>query len=235
MTPAHRRSAGTTRTASPAPSSRALRGNNVIVYTDVDGNNTADGPGPDGGASLLFDYAWSAASAPSTYREAAATNAFYWANMAHDIFWRHGFTEAAGNMQANNYGRGGTGNDPLLVEIQDGSGVNNANGSSTLDGTSPRIQLYIWNSTTPNRDGAFDATTFLYAYGMVLNARIDGGNCSRQRRDHEQRLQRFLRGPADHVNFATATVRRAGSAPTCWVSRPPARVSASRRIRPVSH
>ncbi|HSX62570.1 MAG TPA: M36 family metallopeptidase [Tahibacter sp.] len=155
-----------------------LRGNNVTVYTDIDANNASDGPGPDGGAGLLFDFAWSPANPPSSYKEALATNAFYWANMLHDIFWRHGFNEAARNMQANNYGRGGVGNDPLIVEIMDGSGINNANGSSTADGVSPRIQLYEWNATSPRREGSFDATTFLYAYGMVLHARIAGTSCN---------------------------------------------------------
>jgi extracellular elastinolytic metalloproteinase len=155
-----------------------LRGNNAVVYTDVDNDDMPDGNGADGGPGLSFDFAWSPSDPPSLYREAFATNAFYWANMAHDIFWRHGFTEAAGNMQTNNYGRGGLGNDPLIVEIQDGGGLNDANGSAGADGNSPRIQLYLWNRTTPRRDASFDATMFLQAYGQVLNDRIVGPGCS---------------------------------------------------------
>ena len=154
-----------------------LRGNNAVVYADANADNLPDDLGPDGGAALLFDYPWSPADAPTVYKDALSTNAFYWVNMLHDIFYRHGFDEAAGNMQQNNYGRGGLSGDPVLVEIFEGSGVNNANGSATADGTSPRIQLYQWNLTTPRRDGSFDATTLIYAWGMVVNARLAGASC----------------------------------------------------------
>lgn len=154
-----------------------LRGNNAIVYADANADNVPDDLGPDGGAALLFDYAWSPTDAPTAYRDALATNAFYWTNMLHDIFYRHGFDEAAGNMQQNNYGRGGLSGDPVYVEIFEGSALNNANGSYTTDGTSPRIQLYQWNLTTPRRDGSFDATTLIYAWGMVVNARLAGPTC----------------------------------------------------------
>ncbi|HVH35594.1 MAG TPA: M36 family metallopeptidase [Tahibacter sp.] len=159
------------------PEFTILRGNNAVVYTDTDGNDVADDVGPDGGASLLFDFAWSPTDAPITYKDALATNAFYWVNMLHDIFYRHGFDEAAGNMQQNNYGRGGLGNDPVLVEILDGAGSNGANGSFTSDGTSPRIQLYPWTVTTPPRDGSFDATILIQAWGMAVNGRIAGPSC----------------------------------------------------------
>ena len=58
---------------------------------------------------------------------AAVTNLFYLNNVLHDKLRRHGFTEAAGNFQANNFGPGGVGNDPVNAEAQDGGGTNNAN------------------------------------------------------------------------------------------------------------
>jgi hypothetical protein len=44
---------------------------------------------------------------PLAFTDAANVNLFYWINRAHDLFYTYGFNEAAGNFQANNYGRGG--------------------------------------------------------------------------------------------------------------------------------
>ncbi|WP_257386926.1 M36 family metallopeptidase [Tahibacter caeni] len=159
------------------PEFTILRGNNAVVYTDTDADDAPDDSGPDGGPTLLFDFAWSPADPPASYKDALATNAFYWVNMLHDIFYRHGFDELAGNMQQNNYGRGGLGADPVIVEILDGSGTNGADGSYTSDGTSPRIQLREWTTTAPRREGSFDATILIYAWGMAVNGRIAGPAC----------------------------------------------------------
>ena len=59
--------------------------------------------------------------------------------------YRHGFDEAAGNFQINNFGNGGLGNDPVNAEAQDGSGTDNANFATPADGSSPRMQMYLWN------------------------------------------------------------------------------------------
>jgi hypothetical protein len=75
-------------------------------------------------------------------RRGAVTNAFYVANWYHDVLYHFGFDEAAGNFQLDNFGRGGSGGDQVLVEIQDGSGVNNANFSPPPDGQSSRMQLF---------------------------------------------------------------------------------------------
>ena len=63
----------------------------------------------------------------------------------HDITYQYGFDEVAGNFQANNLGRGGAGNDYVLADAQDGSGVNNANFSAPADGSSGRMQMYLWD------------------------------------------------------------------------------------------
>ncbi len=155
-----------------------LQGNNVHVYLDRDANNAPDGAGPDGSALLSFDFAYLPTMVPSQYFEALAVNAFYWGNMAHDIFYRHGFDEAAGNFQANNYGRGGLGGDYLKMEVADGSATNNLNWTLSPDGTSPRLQMFIWTSTVPNREASFDATAMLYGYGKIVEARVAGLNCA---------------------------------------------------------
>jgi hypothetical protein len=155
-----------------------LQGNNVHVYLDRDANNAPDGAGPDGGAALVFDYDYAPTQAPADYFAALAANAFYWGNMAHDIFYRHGFDEAAGNFQANNYGRGGLGNDYLKMEVADGSATNNLNWNLAVDGTSPRLQMFIWTFTVPNREASFDASVMLYGYGKIVEGRLAGLNCA---------------------------------------------------------
>lgn len=158
----------------PGPEFTTLRGNNAHVYMDVDSNSTPDGPGPEGGAGLVFDHAVNFASPPLSYSDALATNAFYWTNRLHDIFQRHGFTPARGNMQANNYGLGGLGNDPVKVEILKGGGVNNVSHVITADGSSPSIRHYLWNTTTPNRESSFDAGTHGWAYTLLMHRRLIG-------------------------------------------------------------
>ncbi|KAH9269455.1 hypothetical protein BASA83_008538 [Batrachochytrium salamandrivorans] len=46
---------------------------------------------------------------------AAAVNLFYITNMVHDITYRYGFTEKAGNFQKNNFRKGGKGNDAITI------------------------------------------------------------------------------------------------------------------------
>lgn len=127
------------------------RGNNVHAYTDLDANNVADsGSDPDGGGTLTFDFPLDLTQHASTYRPAAVTNLFYWNNIVHDVTYAYGFNEASGNFQVNNYGKGGLGNDDVRAEAQDGSGTNNANFGTPVDGLRPRMQMFIWTHPTPN-------------------------------------------------------------------------------------
>jgi autotransporter-associated beta strand protein len=152
------------------------RGNNVDAHTDTNGDNIPDTPRPVGtGSPLTFDFTVDLAQAPSTYRPAAVTSLFYWCNFMHDKLYDLGFTEAAGNFQNNNYGRGGQGNDAVQADAQDGSGTNNANFSTPPDGSAGRMQMFLWTSTSPNRDGDFDAQIILHEYTHGLSNRLVGG------------------------------------------------------------
>jgi len=122
------------------------RGNNVFAYDDRANSNSA-GFSPDGGASLVFDFPYTTTTSPTDYLAFAVTNTFYASNMMHDIFYYLGFDEASGNFQVNNYGRGGSGNDEVRAEAQDGSGTNNANFSTPPDGSNPRMQMYVWDGS----------------------------------------------------------------------------------------
>lgn len=132
----------------------------------------ADGGVPDGGvddagvpflftadprvpisAADTFDFLADFSSEPTTpaNRNAGGVNAFYAVNWLHDLFYDLGFDEAAGNAQKDNLGRGGLAGDPVQIELGDYSGRNNANMATPADGRSPRMQLFLWSSTGPQR------------------------------------------------------------------------------------
>ena len=66
---------------------------------------------PNGGANLDFDFPLYHDQDPSHFQDVATTNLFYINNRIHDIMYHYGFNEVRGNFQANNYERGGIGND----------------------------------------------------------------------------------------------------------------------------
>ena len=121
------------------------RGNNVYAYED---RSDANSPGysPDGGGSLNFDFPMDLSKQPLQNQDAVITNLFYVNNMMHDILYQYGFTEAAGNFQQNNYGKGGSDQDHVYAEAQDGGGKDNANFSTPSDGQSGIMQMYLWSS-----------------------------------------------------------------------------------------
>ena len=122
------------------------RGNNVFAYDDI---SDADLPGSfaQGGTSRNFDFPFSINGSPADNLNASITNLFYVNNKVHDIFYKFGFTETARNFQQTNFGIGGTGNDYVLAEAQDGGGINNANFSTPSEGSKPRMQMYLWSET----------------------------------------------------------------------------------------
>ena len=155
------------------------QGNNVHAYLDRDANNVPDAGEPDGGATLDFTGPLVALDlindGPTVYGAAAAVNLFYWNNIIHDVLHLHGFDEASGNFQENNYGNGGAGSDSVNAEAQDGSGTNNANFGTPSDGSNPRMQMFTWTGTTPNRDGDFSSMIITHEYGHGVSNRLTGG------------------------------------------------------------
>jgi hypothetical protein len=133
------------------------RGNNVFAQEDVAATTDGNGFRPSGGGSLNFDFPLDLNQDPSASQSAAITNAFYLTNTLHDIYYRYGFDEAAGNFQVNNYGNGGAlacpedadstqGNDPALVDVQDGRERNNAVFFTPPDGSPPLMELYVYTN-----------------------------------------------------------------------------------------
>ena len=212
FTAAHPEVTGATRTVQPFTGTngtwvtdRLSSGNNVNAYQDLTQTNTAEyqtqTPANGDPAYQHFDYAfgndWAVngpydmtPAGPTGYVDvdAAITQLFYYTNRVHDFLYAFGFDENDGNFQVNNFGNGGTGNDPVLAEASDGYEdgivsncggppptrrcVNNANFNTPADGASPRMQMFMWES--PDRDGSFDGDLVAHEYGHGLSERLIG-------------------------------------------------------------
>jgi extracellular elastinolytic metalloproteinase len=136
-------------------------GNNVHAADDLNGDGVPDsGTEADAGGSLLFDFPLDLTQDPTSYASAAVTNLFFWNNYMHDLSYHYGFTEAAGNFQANNYGRGGLDGDSVTANDLVGYGYShdNANFGTPPDGMPPRMQMYVWLDSTWNHDASVTVT-----------------------------------------------------------------------------
>lgn len=159
----------------------STRGNNAFAYDDRDANNL---PGRSGVSTtaipnLTFDFVPDftlepVIRTPVPNQQFNTTNLFYWNNLMHDLSYLYGFTETARNYQNSNMGRGGIGNDYVLAEAQDGSGTNNANFSSGAEGTRGRMQMFLWPSPTPDRDGDADNGVIAHEYTHGISNRMTG-------------------------------------------------------------
>ncbi|MEV4413782.1 M36 family metallopeptidase [Catellatospora sp. NPDC049609] len=188
---------------------RLTQGNNVNAYRDEDGDNNASDTGndamrpqtPAGGDpdhqhfNYPFTDAWRTNAAATQANldadlDAITTQLFYYTNVMHDYLYGLGFDEASGNFQVDNFGRGGSGNDPVLAEAQDGWDfgcmtdppnpvavrcLNNANFGTPGDGGSPRMQMYMWQPGRPWRDGSLDGDVIAHEYGHGVSNRLVGG------------------------------------------------------------
>ena len=158
------------------PNFTITRGNNVHAYADTEDTNTPDpGSEPDGGAGLDFDFPIDFADEPEDYMDAAITNLFFWNNFMHDWTYNYGFDEVAGNFQVNNYGNGGVAGDDVRAEAMDGSGMNNANFFTPADGSRPRMQMYLFDYTSPMRTSDLDGGVIAHEYGHGISNRLTGG------------------------------------------------------------
>ena len=157
-------------------SSNTTIGNNVDAYLDRDNNNAADTNGRPISSTQNFEYTANLSQDPTTSinQQAAVANLFYVNNVIHDKLYRHGFVEGTGNFQQDNFGKGGLGGDSVDAEAQDGGGTNNANFSTPSDGSQPRMQMYLWTFSTPNRDGDLDSDIVWHEYGHGLTWRMIG-------------------------------------------------------------
>ncbi len=171
-------------------------GNNVVDFANLAGGDGFDAGDIRGAISsaATFDYPYTIDSDPTTasQRQAAITSQFFVDNWLHDSWYDHGFDEASGNAQTDNYGRGGVAGDPIMAQAQDDSGRNNANMSTPPDGGSPIQRMFLWDGpltgaaavtiTNPSSIGSLDFNTASYgvhafsASGNVLTAEAGNAN-----------------------------------------------------------
>jgi Zn-dependent metalloprotease len=161
--------------------STVTTGNNVEAYLDTNADNAPDannGTNLSNGHAIApdqnFTFPFSTAADPRTQQAAVVTNLFYYNNIMHDFSYRLGFTETSGNFQTNNFGRGGTGNDSVRAEAQDGSGTNNANFATPPDGQRPRMQQFLFTAPNPDRDSSVDSDVVFHEYGHGISNRLIG-------------------------------------------------------------
>jgi hypothetical protein len=154
-------------------------GNNVDAYLDANGTGSPSSPRPQGSPPRVFTPLLDLTQDPTTNGDAAVVNLFYWNNWMHDRLYDLGFTEAAGNFQTTNFGRGGLGSDAVKAEAQEGGpggSDNNASFTTPPDGMPGVMEMYIWSAPTPRRDGSLDTQVVLHEYTHGLsNRRVGGG------------------------------------------------------------
>jgi Fungalysin metallopeptidase (M36)/Fungalysin/Thermolysin Propeptide Motif len=161
--------------------STVTTGNNVEAYLDTNADNVPDANNTTGlsnghasAANQNFTFPFSTTVDPRTQQAAVVTNLFYYNNIMHDFSYNLGFTETSRNFQVNNFGRGGTGNDSVRAEAQDGSGTNNANFATPPDGSRPRMQQFLFTAATPDRDSSVDGDVVFHEYGHGISNRLIG-------------------------------------------------------------
>ena len=147
-------------------------GNNGVAWGDFDEDGLFETPlytDPHFDAEFTDSYA--APGDPLADLDAALVNLFYWINVVHDWLYDLGFTEAAGNFQLDNFGRGGLDND--LVDALAQAIENNATMFTPPDGQRPQMTMGLFDS--PQGDSAFDADVIVHEYVHGLSNRLVGG------------------------------------------------------------
>ncbi|KAF9262356.1 hypothetical protein L218DRAFT_960501 [Marasmius fiardii PR-910] len=152
-------------------------GNNVISFKGSNTDNTTR-QSSDG---LVFDYAYDSTIDPTqgSNIDVARTNGFYLINSYHDTLYQYGFTEEKFNFQIDNFGKGGNDNDPVLLSIQDSSGTDNANFATPPDGQAGVCRMFIFDLSTPHRDGVLQNDIPLHEMTHGLSNRLTGGGTAR--------------------------------------------------------
>ncbi|KAI0826421.1 Fungalysin metallopeptidase-domain-containing protein [Irpex lacteus] len=151
-------------------------GNNVITFQSIQSN-----VGSQSASNLQFIYTQDPSQDPTVpvNLNAALVNAFYIVNTVHDFAYRYGFTEPAFNFQTNNFNRGGRGNDRITTSVQMSPGTDNAFFATMADGINGQLRLYIFDYTSPRRDGALENDVVVHeATHGITNRLVGGGTAS---------------------------------------------------------
>ena len=106
-----------------------------------------------------------------------ALTLFYYNNLIHDYLYSIGFTEGLWNFQQDNFGKGGSGQDAVSAQVQDGSGTNNANFGTPADGGNPRMQMFLFTESSFRRsdgDLDFDVVAHEHYHGVSNRSAAKG-------------------------------------------------------------
>ena len=115
---------------------------------------------------------------------AGTVTLFYFNNIIHDYLYSAGFTEQFWNFQMDNFGKGGAGGDQVSAQVQDGSGVNNANFGTPDEGAAPTMQMFLFGESSSSSfrrsdgDFDFDVVAHEFFHGVSNRSAGKGGsNC----------------------------------------------------------
>ncbi|KAI1809534.1 fungalysin metallopeptidase [Poronia punctata] len=148
------------------------QGNNALALQDYSGGGDYS---PES-ESLEFEYDVDfSESNPDNYKDASVTQLFYTANYYHDLLYELGFTEEAGNFQADNNGKGGEEGDYVILSAQDSDGTDNAWFSTPPDGQNGQMAMFLWTESDPERDCTFEKDVIIHEYTHGLSTRLTGG------------------------------------------------------------
>lgn len=155
------------------PGATTLQGRWVRAFSDVDGNNAVGSgeeitPGrwplvtfPGIGCSNAKPCTWSSAD-KQVNRQQNGNQAFYLANRFHDHL-------AQAPIDFDEF----EGVDRVILETNDGGGLNNANMYTPPDGKSPRMQMYLWaNGGYRAFNSGDDASILFHEYTHGLTGRL---------------------------------------------------------------
>ena len=131
-------------------------------------------PAPQGGNPEAGFSSSTTGATSQSFLRASVAQQFYVTNWYHDKLFALGFNTAAGNFQNNNFGGGGAGNDRVLIDIQDGQSVDNANFATPPDGTSGRSQMFNFTGPTIDRDGGLDNEILIHELTHGTSNRLVG-------------------------------------------------------------
>ncbi|KAH8989248.1 Fungalysin metallopeptidase-domain-containing protein [Lactarius akahatsu] len=129
--------------------------------------------------NFIYDDNFGQAPTTITNVNAAVVNVFYLVNTVHDLTYRYGFTETTFNFQTNNFGKGGIGNDRVTASVQDPAGTDNADFSTPPDGQSGHMRMFLWDFTSPARDGAVENDIVIHENTHGVTNRMTGGGTAR--------------------------------------------------------
>ncbi|SEA63913.1 Zn-dependent metalloprotease [Thalassobacillus cyri] len=175
-------------------------GNNANSYANwsnflAPADQAARPVAPLGEFSFTFKNSWQETegqTTPPSYVDdlnSASTNLFYHHNLFHDYYYNLGWTEAAGNLQYNNFGKGGLGGDAILGLVQAGAvsggaptytGRDNAYMLTLPDGLPSWSGMFLWEPIPGAfegnyADGDFDAGIIYHEYSHALSTRLVSG------------------------------------------------------------